>query len=370
MVDSAMAGWAATLRASLAPAQAVTASQLPAGEAPLLREMLMAPPPPSAPPASTLASLAPPAAPEPPAPTGLLALLAPAPPPSDPIQIWASPLLAALGVAASPALPPVQQPGTAKPPLGKVAPAAPVSPPPPAPEPEPAETPAAPVESPMASTPAPPEQEEITAIAAAYQAVQDRPMPPEAAPAGLEWLALARSLDTAQDHWRALFLGIDAPDVPLAGALAARRKGLAPALHAVEAHPGRFGALLAALEAEGLADGDTRLLQAAVVADPAKLPPRGALAQDVIGREQVWDLLRLSDARMVSHILGRILALVTERVRWLVVCPLNRADESSLIKALAGTGWTLVADRPAVLNLARPTHAGQPGGQLWRGPLA
>ncbi|MDO9501759.1 hypothetical protein [Falsiroseomonas sp.] len=205
-------------------------------------------------------------------------------------------------------------------------------------------------------------------MAAAREAVCGTAMPAGAIEEGAEWVGLARSLDGARDSWRALFLGAAQPDLPLAAALASRRRGLTPVLHATESDPGRFGRLLTALQTAGL-DGETTLLQAAVGSDPDKLPPRGALAQDLLTREESWDYLRVGIPRLLVGLTSRGLPALQERVRWLMLAPLNRAEESAAIRMLSDK-WRLVAERPAALQLADPRTASRPGIQLWRGPLA
>jgi len=251
-----------------------------------------------------------------------------------------------------------------------------------------------PAEQPVAAAPAPPPQPSVAKlpvatpamkptpgaaaaenplgaaqVAAAYEAVCGAAMAAGADDEGAEWVGLAHSLDGARESWRALFLGVPEAGLPLAAALACRGRELAPVLHATESDPGRFGRLLAALEAEGLDGGETRLLQAAVGSDPDKLPPRGALAQDLLEREESWDYLRVGVPRLLPGMVTRALPTLTARVRWLMLAPLNRMEEGAAVKMLSGT-WRLVAERPAALNLANPRMAERPGIQLWRGPLA
>ncbi|MBU8546302.1 MULTISPECIES: hypothetical protein [Roseomonadaceae] len=213
-------------------------------------------------------------------------------------------------------------------------------------------------------------------IAAAYLAVRGLPMPMAEAQAamgaamGADWLAVALSLEQARGHWRALFIGAGPADLATAGAGAARRAGLTPVLHVAEAHPGLFGQLQAAVEAEGLADEDTMLLQAVIGADEARLPPRGALAQGLIEAQESWDLLRIGTAKVVGQLLTHAVPLLTERVRWLAVAPINRGEEAAAVRVLGRNGWTLRAERPAAIRLTRPDTSNKAGVQIWRGPLA
>ncbi|NKC32203.1 hypothetical protein [Falsiroseomonas selenitidurans] len=185
-----------------------------------------------------------------------------------------------------------------------------------------------------------------------------------------DWLALARSLDSATTGWRALFLGGVVPDLVVAGGLSARRRALAPVLHVAEPDPGRFAAALGRLTEAGFTEAERRLLQAAVGSDPARLPPRAALAQDLVGLETAWDLLRIGPRGNLIALVASATALLGERVRWLMLQPSSRAQEHLAIRALAPGGWRLAAERPAALNLDTPGTALRTGVQLWRGPLA
>ncbi|MBU8536242.1 hypothetical protein [Falsiroseomonas tokyonensis] len=333
--------------------------------------------PPGLPPAPRPAPPAEPAAPS----GGLLSFLAQQAPPQPAPAIWEGPLLSALGAAP---LQPPQAPPTPEAPISEA----------PLPGPAPAQALASaeailaskPVLKSAAQAPVPPSKPRLAPpakpaepdadplapaqIAAAYEAVHGSAMPAEAAGDGADWLGLARSLDEAKESWRALFLGASQADLPLAGALAARGRGLAPVLHATESHPGNFRRLLAALEAKGLQAGETRLLQAAVTTDPDSLPPGGALVQGLLERQEAWDYVRVSGPRVIGGLLKRAQPLLDARVRWMMLRLETRAQEAAAIKGLGAAKWKLVAERPARLQPGLPVTTAQPGIQLWRGPLA
>lgn len=422
--DKVVVDWAARLRAALAPqpeappepvaepiAEAageaagpargaaedtapVAAEGLPAADVGPLGALLSeAPPAPALPPFLLIPAAAPPEPvaappPEPVAapPRGLLSFLAPNALAKPATPDATSPLLSALvGHEAGPVDPPPaptpqtilsNQPVLKAPPTPTRPPAAasPIA------EPTVTQPPAAalPAAKTPVAKPAAPEPPEaapadnplgVAQVGAAYKAVFGAAMPAEAAGEGAEWVGLARSLEEARGSWRALFLGSQQPRLALAGALACGRRGLIPVLHATESDPARFGRLLTAMQAKGLDCDESRLLQAAVSCDPDKLPPRGALAQDLLEREESWDYLRVGAARLLSGMVSAALPALNARVRWLMLAPLNRMEEGAAIRALSGT-WRLVAERPAALQLRNPRAAERPGVQLWRGPLA
>jgi hypothetical protein len=208
------------------------------------------------------------------------------------------------------------------------------------------------------------------AVIAAHRVLTGSAPPAEGRADGADWVGLAHSIEDAKDNWHALILGGLTGDVILAGALAARRRGLTPVLHASEADPQRFAGILSRLQDASLADGSTQLLQAAVSADPSRLPPRGALAQDLIGRAPAWDYVRIGLRGTIGNLLNRDTPLLTERVRWLVLATSGRAEEATALRLLDRSGWRLAAERPAAIAVEAPHRALRLGIQIWRGPRA
>jgi hypothetical protein len=196
---------------------------------------------------------------------------------------------------------------------------------------------------------------------------------PAAAPVAddIDAIALQHSIGTAGSGWAALFAGAAATTPwPLNGIREARLRGLKPALHVTESHGERLAGLRASLESEGLDGGEIRLLQTAVEADPARLSAKATLAQDLLDGVESWDLLRIGLPGLATTLLDLDTPLLTRKVRWLMLLPVSRMEEADALRHLLRARWRLVAERPAVLNPARPAIARQPGAQLWRGPLA
>jgi hypothetical protein len=198
-------------------------------------------------------------------------------------------------------------------------------------------------------------------------------MPVAARAHGVEWLAIQRSIEEARGGWTGLMLGATGAqgvDVALLALAGARAAGLRPRLVATESAPDRFARLQERLQAEGLAPGAARLVGGAIAAEPARATPGTTLAQDLVGEEAAWDLVRVGLRSVVAHLLTHAEPLLTARVRWLVVATHGRGEEGMAIRVLDGAGWRLMAERPALLDLAAPRRAQRHGTQVWRGPLA
>jgi hypothetical protein len=192
-----------------------------------------------------------------------------------------------------------------------------------------------------------------------------------AAPEDLDEVALNHSLASGGSGWTAFFAGGAAlTPLPLRGALAARKRGKAPKLHVAEGNGDRMDRLRSTLAAEGLDGGDTCLLQTHLEADPARLSARGTLIQDLLEASETWDFLRIGLPGLAGALLRLDAPLLTRKVRWLLLLPGSRMEEAEALCHLLRARWRLVAERPALLNPARPAVAIRPGAQLWRGPLA
>jgi hypothetical protein len=184
-----------------------------------------------------------------------------------------------------------------------------------------------------------------------------------------EWIGLAGSVAGATGTWRALAVGAGRGDLLLAGAVAARRRGLALDLHASEAHPRGFADLLRHAEANGIDPSAGRFQQAVVGTDPAAPPPRGAAVQEWLAAATAWDWVRIAAPRAVVPLLRLSVPLLTEKVRVLSLVTQSRGEEAAAIRQLGRNGWRLVAELPVTLRRRRPEAAERTGVQVWRGPL-
>ncbi|MGG5812002.1 hypothetical protein, partial [Falsiroseomonas sp. CW058] len=185
-----------------------------------------------------------------------------------------------------------------------------------------------------------------------------------------EWAGLARSVAAAAGTWHALSIGAGRGDLLLAGAVAARRRGLTPVLQASEADPRRFAALLEHAAANGIDPAAHRFQQAEIGPAPAARPARGASVQDILAEAPSWDWVQVAPAGTLVPLLQGAMPLLTERVRILSLATHGRLDEMTAIRLLSAAGWTLLAEQPAVLDLRRPKFATRSGAQVWRAPQA
>ena len=185
-----------------------------------------------------------------------------------------------------------------------------------------------------------------------------------------EWIGLAVSVVGARESWRALDVGAGRGDLLLAGAVAARRRGLGLSLHATEGESERFAVLRAHAEVNGIAPTAHRFQQAELGADPNKLPRHAALAQDWLGDEHAWDWVRIARPETLWVLLRTAVELLSARVRVLSLTTHGRMTEATALRALPRAGWRLVAEAPSVVDRANPRGCKSPGVQVWRGPLA
>ena len=276
-------------------------------------------------------------------------LAAEPPPPVRPL-ITAAPLRPAAGSDPGPIDPP--QPDLPPLPAAMPAPARPATPPRPGP--------AAPSADPLGEA----------AVAAAYADLTGAALPPSARAAGADWVALSLSLGEAEGRWQALLLGAGNGLVPLTAVLAARKRGLVPVLHVTETTAPALAQLRTRLEARGLGDGETRLMQVAVGASPAAGASESRSLAELLAGAPRWDLVRVALRRTITPLLTSTEARLAEQMRWLVLHTHGRSEEAVVLRRLAAAGWKLAAERPSAIDLEQPQRVLRSGVQVWRSPLA
>ncbi len=207
-------------------------------------------------------------------------------------------------------------------------------------------------------------------LAAHAGKVLPKPYPADPRASAAEWVGLARSTAEAKGSWRALSVGGERGDLLLAGAVAARRRGLDLELHVAEPVPGTFAALQQHADANGIEPGARRFQQARIGTDPERRPARGVVVQDLLAGAETWDWLRISQPKSLGPLLKLSAPLLTERVRVLSLVTRSRSEEALAIRTLAQASWRLVAELPVRLAPANPTEAQRPGAQVWLGKLA
>lgn len=185
-----------------------------------------------------------------------------------------------------------------------------------------------------------------------------------------DWAGLAQSVMGAQGTWRGLAIGAGRGDLLLAGAVAARRRGLEIDLHATEGDAPRFAALLAHAEANGIDPTAHRFQQAVLGADPSAPPPRSVAVQEWMSHAETWDWVRVGPRGLLLRLLQLSAPLLRDRVRTLSLVTHSRGEEALAIRVLSRQGWRLVGEAPGVLRLRVPMSFAEPGIQVWRGPSA
>ncbi|MGI4800396.1 MAG: FkbM family methyltransferase [Janthinobacterium lividum] len=228
----------------------------------------------------------------------------------------------------------------------------------------------------------------------------------------IEWLGLLRSVLGASQRFVALELGAGWGPWLVAGATAARRRGIGDIrLTAVEADAGHFESLHTHLRDNGL-DPDTQtLIHAAVgaaegvarwpkVVDhannwglrPARVDAQGLRGadvsylgsllddfvevrivgvRDILEREPAWDLVHIDVQGAEAEICRAGLDLLQQRARWIVVGTHSRRLDGEMISLLHGQGFALEHEKPTrfayradVAELESMTLAD--GAQVWR----
>jgi hypothetical protein len=207
-------------------------------------------------------------------------------------------------------------------------------------------------------------------LKARHGRVLHRPVPRDPRAPAADWVGMVHSVATAVGHWRAIAFGAGRGDLLLAGALAARRRGLAVQLHATEADPARFAALLQHAEANGLDPAMQEFRQAEIGAAPSNPPPRGDTVQEMLAGGPRWDWVRVSLRGAVAPLLAASLPMLAERARVLALSTFDRVEEAAAVESLATAGWHLVAETGCSLSRTDPRRATRPGAQAWRSPIA
>jgi FkbM family methyltransferase len=226
----------------------------------------------------------------------------------------------------------------------------------------------------------------------------------------IEWIGLLKSVTTARDRYVALELGAGWGPWSVAGAAAARHLGIQDIhLHAVEADPGHFEFLLRHFQENHLDPAAHRLIQAAVGAEPgrARWPKvenpaddwgsspmeAGASGQvdhigrrfdewmdveivgirDLLAEQAVWDLVHIDVQGWEVGICRAAIALMDEKVRWVVIGTHDSKLHGDLIDLFFQQGWALENEKPPRFEwkqgarslVAMTTHDGT---QVWRNP--
>lgn len=230
----------------------------------------------------------------------------------------------------------------------------------------------------------------------------------------IEYVGLLKSVKTAKKQYRVLEFGAGWAPWLVAGAAAAKRKGIRDIrLHGVEGDADHFASMVTHFQDNGLDPAEHRLDNAAVgvtagTARWPKLPnaagdwgarpleaeadPKGNGGTDYLGRsfqehvdvkviafreilerEAVWDLVHIDIQGTEDALCTAEAATLKQRVRWLVIGTHSRKIEGDLIDLFFRNGWILENERAAhfrykvgASSLESMTY--NDGTQIWRNP--
>jgi hypothetical protein len=242
------------------------------------------------------------------------------------------------------------------------------------------------------------------------------PIPQDYHAEAIEWIGLLKSVRSARSRFAAMELGAGWGPWLVAGAVAARNIGIPDVfLLGAEGDPGHFGFLRQHFIDNGLDPNEHLLFKAAVgVRTGRALWPRVAarsdwgsrpiycdgpsgtdgsgVVSDYLGRsfsdafevpvlavndllalQERWDLVHLDVQGEEVTVCEAGLALMNERVHWLVIGTHSRIIEGLLISSLAGAGWILENEKPAKFNFVPGSPSiesmtSHDGTQVWRNP--
>jgi hypothetical protein len=219
-----------------------------------------------------------------------------------------------------------------------------------------------------------------------------------------EWGAALRAVDLARGGFTVLELGCGWGCWMNNTGVAARRAGLEVDLIGIEADEAHLGSATACCAANGFAPGQVTLFRGVAAAGTGvALFPRpeaagthwglepvfgataeqreGALAsgrfdevamlplESLAARRARIDLLHIDIQGGEAELIVGSLAVLREKVAYIVVGTHSRQIEGRIMDALLGDGWTLEIERPAILALAEDTpRVTVDGVQGWRNP--
>ena len=227
-----------------------------------------------------------------------------------------------------------------------------------------------------------------------------------------EWVGLLKTVQSAGERWVGMELGAGFGPWVVAGANAARVKGIGEIrLCAVEADAGHFACLRQHLEDNGFAPEGHRLFQAAVGAAagtafwpvtedareewgsrPMQARAPGTAATDHLGRtwvktvpvqilamsdlveaEPQWDMVHIDVQGHEVEICRSCIEELNRRVHWLIVGTHSRKLDGDMIELMRSAGWLLENEKPSKFHflaeaptLEAMTHVD--GVQVWRNP--
>lgn len=234
------------------------------------------------------------------------------------------------------------------------------------------------------------------------------PVPGDFHAEAVEWIGLLKAVKSAAGQYVAMELGAGFGPWTIAGAVAARHRGIRDIrLTAVEGDPAHFRSLRQHFLDNGFAPDHHRLVQAAVgvsagVAEWPVLDDAEAVEEwgnrpitdgscytgqaprptrkiqmipmrDLVTQERRWDLIHIDVQGGEFEICQSCVEALNERVHWLLIGTHSRKIEGDLLDLLYRSGWQLEHEKPAkfVPQPKPPSLEAMTtldGTQVWRNP--
>jgi FkbM family methyltransferase len=227
-----------------------------------------------------------------------------------------------------------------------------------------------------------------------------------------EWVGLLKSVLSAKDRFCAMELGAGYGPWLVAGAVAAKQRGITNVrLCGVEADPGRFALMKQHFRDNGLNPDEHILVQGAVgveagksrwpkIAEPANdcgARPNSGVGTpndvdyrgrtfgeyievdvipftDLLGREPAWDLVHIDVQGWEGAICTRAIDALNDRVRWLIIGTHSRKLDGDLFDLFWRNDWVLENEKPTRFTYTASAASPETmpstadGIQVWRNP--
>ena len=240
--------------------------------------------------------------------------------------------------------------------------------------------------------------------------VQGPPIPQDYHAEAVEWLGLLKTIGTARQTYTAMEWGAGWAPWLIAGAVAARLKGITSSmLYGVEADPRHFAAMRQHFIDNNLHPDEHVLLQAAIGAKrgTARWPkhpdpkndwgarpvregcerdmdyPSAQLeefmdiqvlpADELLRREPVWDMLHIDIQGWEGEVCSSCIDAMSERVKRVIIGVHSRVLDGELLQLFHGAGWILEHEKPTKFRYSRDKLTFEAmvvldGTQVWRNP--
>ena len=222
-----------------------------------------------------------------------------------------------------------------------------------------------------------------------------------------EWIGTLKAVLSARDRWRILELGAGYGPWMVSTALAARQRGIGDIrLYGVEGDAGHVAFLRQHLTDNGLDPADHVVLHGAVgaadgtatwaeVGNSAEVyggRPLGGDGVDyhgqaqarlvslpmfgiagLLARELEWDLVHIDIQGGEGEVCRAGMAMMSERVRWVVIGTHSRALDGEVMAAFHAAGWALENEKPTIMPWIQGGRTLEmmaivDGVQAWRNP--